>query len=52
MLMPAKDSNIYVIMEIFRILLAKTWDASAVRKADEAEKRQWVRLEESLLHAV
>lgn len=46
-----KDARFYVIMEIFRTRFAKTWDASAAQKAEEAEKRQWDRVEESLMRA-
>ncbi len=46
-----KDSRLYVIMEIFRVRFAKTWDASAAQKAEDAENRRWDRLEESLLRA-
>ncbi|MCC6796258.1 MAG: hypothetical protein IT366_14145 [Candidatus Hydrogenedentes bacterium] len=46
-----KDARFYVIMEIFRIRFAKTWDASAAQKAEESEQRKWDRLEETLLRA-
>ncbi|GMW02393.1 MAG: hypothetical protein AMXMBFR84_35290 [Candidatus Hydrogenedentota bacterium] len=50
-LTPAKDARFYVIMEIFRTRFAKTWDASATQKAEAAERRQWDRMEESILRA-
>ncbi|MBX7258499.1 MAG: hypothetical protein K1Y02_19205 [Candidatus Hydrogenedentes bacterium] len=50
-LIAAKDSRFYVILEIFRIRFAKTWDASAAQKAEAAEKRQWDRLEEAIIQA-
>lgn len=46
-----KDARFYVIMEIFRLRFAKTWDASAALRTEAAEKRQWDRLEEQLLRA-